>query len=201
MKDLDCHVHLSKEVKRDLIWWDYLLENWNGKNVFLMQNWQVPADLELSSDAALTCGCSAIFGNSWFALRWPVDIALHHISVLELIPIVLAASFWGKFWSGQRILFHCDNSAAVEALQKYTSRNPHLLELLRHMAYFAIKFNFNFSAVHVEGKLNPKADALSRFRFQVFRELCPSANAVATDIGPTLFKDLLCPPLIHIGIT
>ena len=86
----------------------------------------------------------------------------------------LAASYWGKFWLGQRILFQCDNSAAVQALQKYTSRNPHLLKLLRHMAYFAIKFNFNFSAVHVEGKLNQKAEALSRFRFQVFRELCPS---------------------------
>ena len=194
MKDLDCHAHLSKEVKRDLIWWDYLLQNWNGKSFFLMQNWQVPADLELSSDAASTCGCSAIFGNSWFALRWPVDIDLPHISVLELIPIVLAASYWGKFWSGQRILFQCDNSAAVQALQKYTSRNPHLLKLLRHMAYFAIKFNFNFSAVHVEGKLNQKAEALSRFRFQVFKELCPSADAVATDIDPTLFKDLLCPP-------
>ena len=53
-----------------------------------MQNWQVPADLELSSDAASTCGCSAIFGNFWFALRWPVDMALPHISVLELISIV-----------------------------------------------------------------------------------------------------------------
>ena len=159
-----------------------------------MQNWQVSADLELSSNAASACGCSAIFGNSWFALHWPVDIDLPHISVLELIPIVLAASYWGKFWSGQRILFHCDNSAAVQALQKHTSKNPHLLKLLRHMAYFAIKFNFSFSAVHVEGKLNQKAEALSRFRFQVFRELCPSPDAVATDIDPTLFKDLLCPP-------
>ena len=113
----------------------------------------------------------------------------------------LAASYWGKLWLGQRILFQCDNSAAVQALQKYTSRSPHLLKLLRHMAYFAIKFNFNFSAVHVEGILNQKADALSRFRFRVFRELCPSADAVASDIDPTLFKDLICPPYIHIGIT
>ena len=75
MKDLDCHAHLSKEVKRDLVWWGYLLQNWNEKSFFLMQNWQVPADLELSSDAASTCGCSAIFGNSWFALRWLVDMA------------------------------------------------------------------------------------------------------------------------------
>ena len=57
-----------------------------------MQNWQVPADLKLTSDAASTCGCAAILGNSWFALHWPVDITLPHISVLELIPIVLAAS-------------------------------------------------------------------------------------------------------------
>ena len=35
VKDLECHVHLSIGVKRDLVWWDYLLENWNGKSFFL----------------------------------------------------------------------------------------------------------------------------------------------------------------------
>ena len=34
VKDLDCHVHLLIGVKRDLVWWDYLLENWNGKSFF-----------------------------------------------------------------------------------------------------------------------------------------------------------------------
>ena len=158
-----------------------------------MQNWQVPADLELSSDAALTWVCSAILATLGLPCvgRW---IWLSSYFSSRAHSHCLAASYWGKFWSGQRILFQCDNSAAVQALQKYTSRNPHLLKLLRHMAYFAIKFNFNFSAVHVEGKLNQKAEALSRFRFQVFRELCLSADAAATDIDPTLFKDPFCPP-------
>ena len=32
---------------------------------------------------------------------------------------------------------------------------------------FAIKYNFDYPAIHVEGKCNPKADALSRFWSQV----------------------------------
>ena len=69
MKDFGCHIHLSDEVKRDLIWWDYLLENGNWKSFFFMQNRQVPAHLELTSDAASARGYSAILGNSWFAFR------------------------------------------------------------------------------------------------------------------------------------
>ena len=46
------------------------------------------------------------------------------------------------------------------------------MKLLRRLAIFAIKYNFDYSAVHLEGKRIPKADALSRFRFQVFRALC-----------------------------
>ena len=72
---------------------------------------------------------AAIFGISCFALRWPEDIILPHISLLEPIPIILAASVRGKFWSGQRVLFQCDNRAAVDVLQKYTSKNLRLLKL------------------------------------------------------------------------
>ena len=139
-------------------------------------------------------GVFCYFGNSWFALCWPVDMALPHISVLELIPIVWLPVIGENSGQASESFSSDHTSAAMQALQKYTSRNPHLLKLLRHMAYFAIKFNFNFSAVHVEGKLNQKAEALPRFRFQVFRELCPSVDAAATDIDPTLFKDPICPP-------
>ena len=50
------------------------------------------------------------------------------------------------------------------------------MKLLRRLAFFAIKYNFDYSAVHVEGKRIPKADALSRFRCQVFRALCQIAD-------------------------
>ena len=68
------------------------------------------------------------------------------------------------------------------------------MKLLRRLAIFAIKYNFDYSAVHVEGKRIPKADALSRFRFQVFRALCQNADVEPTEVVRDLFLDLISPP-------
>ena len=92
VQSLDLYVHLTREVKRDLEWWYYLLNNWNGKSFFLMERWITPANFEVSSDAARSVGCGALLGNFWFVLRWPIMEQLPEIAVLELVPIVLAAS-------------------------------------------------------------------------------------------------------------
>ena len=68
------------------------------------------------------------------------------------------------------------------------------MKLLRRLAIFAIKYNFDYSAIHVEGKRIPKADALSRFRFQVFRALCQNADVEPTEVVRDLFLDLISPP-------
>ena len=82
-----------------------------------MDKWALPADFEISSDAATSNGCAAILCDSWFALHWPDELDLPHISILELIPIVLAATVWGMFWQGKRLIFKCDNSSVVSVLQ------------------------------------------------------------------------------------
>ena len=69
------------------------------------------------------------------------------------------------------------------------------MKLLRRLAIFAIKYNFDYSAIHVEGKRIPKADALSRFRFQIFRALCQNADVEPTEVIRDLFLDLISPPL------
>ena len=68
------------------------------------------------------------------------------------------------------------------------------MKLLRRLAIFAIKYNFDYSAIHVEGKRIPKADAFSRFRFQVFRALCQNADVEPTEVVIDLFLDLISPP-------
>ena len=124
---------------------------------------------------------------------------LPEIAVLELVPIVLAASVWRNTWSRQRIRFNCDNLPVVQVLQKKSSKDPHLLKLLKNLTFFAVKFNFDYMAVHVEGKENPAADSLSRFQFQVFKKLCPEANEEPTEVEQNLFRDLLCPPQASAG--
>ena len=63
------YVYLTREVKRDLEWWYYLLNNWNGKSFFLMERWTTTVDSEVSSDAAKSVGCVALLRKYWFALR------------------------------------------------------------------------------------------------------------------------------------
>ena len=82
-----------------------------------MDKWAFPADFEISSDAATSYGCAAILGDSRFALCLPDELDLTHISILELVPIVLAASVWGMSWQSKRLIFKCDNSSVVSVLQ------------------------------------------------------------------------------------
>ena len=149
-----------------------------------MDKWAPLLNFEVSSDAA----SGAIFANSWFALRWPDLPELPDITVLELIPIVLAACVWGKSWSQQKILLQCANMAVVKVLQSSTAKDSHL----RYMTYFAVKFNF--SAIHIEGKHNRGPDCLSRFRLQAFKQLYPYAEEEPTEVDFNLFRNLLMPP-------
>ena len=93
---MDHYVHLSTEAIRDLDWWNYLLIDLNRKGFLLMDKWTPLPNFDVSSDAASGVDSGAIFENSWFALRWPDLPELPDITILELIPIVLAACVWGK---------------------------------------------------------------------------------------------------------
>ena len=61
-------------------------------------------------------GCGAFSNQSWFQLQWPGDMESAHITIKELVPVVLAAAVWGKEWVGQTVQAHCDNAAVVEIL-------------------------------------------------------------------------------------
>ena len=57
-------------------------------------------------------------------------------------------------WQRKILFFKCDNSSLVSALKNKSSKNGHLMKLLRRLVHFAVKFNFDYSAIHVEGKLS-----------------------------------------------
>ena len=68
------------------------------------------------------------------------------------------------------------------------------MKLLRRLAIFAIKYNFDYSAVRLEGKRIPKADALSRFRFWFSEPYAKIADVEPIEVVRDLFLDLISPP-------
>ena len=128
--------------------------------------------------------------NEWFNGRWsPLQLPLS-IAYKELFPVVLAAHVWGPRWSRRRILFHVDNEAVVHILNSRTSKDPNIMHLLRSLLKVAACLSFTFAAVHVPGKTNGIADALSRFNLQGFRSQAPCAKKSPVLISPQLLAPL-----------
>jgi hypothetical protein len=50
----------------------------------------------------------------------------------ELYAIVKAISTWGNELANKRILMYCDNMAVVYIVNSGTSRDAHIMKLVRH---------------------------------------------------------------------
>ncbi len=121
-------------------------------------------------------GCGAYCLPEWFQLQWPSMWFSHHIAAKELLPILLGAALWGPTWSGQRVLCKCDNMAVVTVINKGTARDLILMHLIRCLFFYSAHYRFALSAVHLPGKLNSGAGALSRNHRDRFFQNYPQAN-------------------------
>ncbi len=65
-------------------------------------------------------GCRANWGSEWFQPKWKGSIQDAHITVQELLPIVIAAAMWGVHWKGRSIEAKRDNAAAVACINSGT---------------------------------------------------------------------------------
>ena len=128
--------------------------------------------ITLSSDASLT-GCGAVCGTEWFPLPFPDSWSQFHISVKELLPIVMSVHVWGTRWRDQRIMFLCDNSAVVDVINKRTSADKKLMALIRKLVMSTLVFNIDFRAKHIPGKINIVSDAISHFQLDKARQASP----------------------------
>ena len=89
--------------------------------------------------------------------------------------MVVAAMLWGDNWHGKVVCFHSDNEAVVSALHKGHTQDVTLTHLIRCLEFLAAFHGFHFSLVHVPGRLNEAADALSRSNLTLFQSLLPQA--------------------------
>ena len=114
------------------------------------------------------------------------------ITVKELGTIVLAAAVWGMEWRGKMVRCRCDNAAVVAILRSNSSKHPLVMHLLSCLSFFVAYYQLYLDPVHLPGKDNEAADALSRDNLPIFLQLVPSAEQ-----APTQIPDILVEALIH----
>lgn len=191
------HIRLNREFRSDLQWWRRFIVEWNGVSFWKHED-QHP--VEVTSDASGHWGCGAWSGKKWFQVKWPHDAMELPIAAKELIPIVIAGAIWGKEWAKQKVKFWCDNESVVAVMKSRTSRNPHLMHLLRCLFFIEAWHDFECSCTHIPGKCNDLADDLSRNHAYTFLSKRPGATDQASRVPPQLLDllldvglDWLCP--------
>ena len=164
------HIRLRKEAKLDIRMWVQFLQDFNGRAFFLSDRWETSCSLDLYTDAAASKGYGAIFGQHWFFGSFPEKWNGLNITVLELFPITIAVHIWGSEMANRCIVFHTDNAALVDIINKQTSRHKTVMILIRDLVLSCLRYNILFRAKHVPGLHNTRADYISRF--QVLRPQC-----------------------------
>ena len=109
-----------------------------------------------------------------------------HITVKELIPIVIAAMLWGHKWAGKTVKALCDNMAIVHVLHSRQSKDHEIMHLLRCLSLVECHFDFILVSKHLPGKLNILADALFLDKLPLFHSNYPQAHPNPTPIPPIL---------------
>ncbi|WAR08396.1 LOW QUALITY PROTEIN: hypothetical protein MAR_018354 [Mya arenaria] len=133
--------------------------------------------LDLYTDASYI-GFGDYFNDRYFAGVWPVDSVWHtlHITVKELFPLVLALELWGSLLQNKCIVFHSDNEDVVHIINKQSSKDKHLMKLVRRFVVKTLQHNVLCRAEHIPGSHNILVDFLSRDQVHKFLPSCPATT-------------------------
>lgn len=153
-------ITVDENFKQDIHWWANFLKVFNGKQLFLDQ--QPTVDVETD---ACPISAGGYFRGDWFYHNFENDSpswSSLHITHKETLAIILAAKRWAPRWANHRVIIHSDNQAAVQIINKGTTRNAILMHELRQLFWLSATHNFHITARYVPGTQNDLADAISR---------------------------------------
>ena len=190
VKQLDRHVRLTVSARSDIEWWFQFCASWNGISMMSTVHRANP-DVTMFTDVSGNWGCGALVDRDWFKLQWVGPICEYHITVKEVVPIVLAAAVWRPSWKGKMVRARCDNAAVVAIINSGSSRVQEAMHLMRCLAFIAAKHEFAIVATHISGVHNIQADALSRNNISLFHVAHPQAKPSPTPLPASLLGLLI----------
>ncbi len=184
-------LRLNREFRSDQQWWALFLADWNGISMMSSIS-HAPPTATVTSDASCGWGCGAFSSSgNWFQFAWPQVWLSVHITVKELLPVIMACALWGHRWQGGTIRCRTDNAAVVAMVNRGTSKNSLAMHLLRSLFFFMARFNLFLQAEHVPGRQNIAADSLSRDNLPLFFQQVPRASRLPTPIPDGLSQALV----------
>ena len=179
-RELHHRIRLNRGFRSDLQWWGRFLPSWNGTGMMSTVA-KCGFVATATSDASGSCGCGAFASSGeWFQLKWPDNWLERHITVKELLPVVLSIAIWGHMWRGGAVRCRCDNAAVVAILRSGTSKNEQVMHLMRSLFFLAAGQNISIVGEHIPGVDNRAADALSRDNLQAFLSITQEAKPAAS---------------------
>ena len=156
---------LDDSAKQDIEWWIKLAPVFNGTARIID-----PKPLTVlftRTDSSLPV-CAGVWGDKWWFYRFSErdDIMFTHISVKELFAVVCNCKTFHQALPGVTLHVECDNAPTVEAINSGRCKDATMMKLIRELFYLRVEYSFQIVAIHLPGKLNPVADALSRDRLR-----------------------------------
>ena len=82
----------------------------------LLERRKLNPNVVITPDASGNWGCGAYCSYSRFQLQWDDTTKQRHITIKELISIVLAAAIWRETWAGKSVRIRSDNAAVVAVI-------------------------------------------------------------------------------------
>ena len=156
-------IRLTSETKHDINTWLTFLQQHNGITYFRALDILSSSALHMVSDAS-KLGFGACFGEYWIQASFPPSWQIFNITVLELYPIFVLLNMFGHHLKNSNILFHCDNSAVTMIINKQSSKDKRVMQILRPLFLLLIKYNIQLKSQHIPGLLNYLPDKISRFQ-------------------------------------
>ncbi len=150
-------------------------------------------DVHVLTDASTGIGMGGWNRNgNWFRYRWTdhpnkqlfANPKIPDIYWKEMCAIATSCLIWGGNWGGKSVTFWCDNESCVFSMikRKCEFRREDVMMLIRIICDCANHYQFHPYFIHIRGKDNMTADALSRFDLNKFKS---DIGDVMMDSDPT----------------
>ena len=167
-------IKLLNGFLKDLKWWKFQLDFWNGKSILDYSERKniVTLDASKYGDYGNKPGLGAYnFDNHEYYHRPVPDYMVEwDIGTLELVNHLVVARVWGPSWAGLEVTGYTDNQSAMHLLRHGRSRSELRLDIAREFASIQQQFHFLWNSEYISTKDNVLSDCLSRWGSASARE-------------------------------